>query len=322
VTFISKQFIDVIQWIETEPGVLAWRFPMEDMEIQNGAKLTVRETQSAVFVNEGIVADTFGPGLHTLTTKTLPFLTNLKNWDKAFQSPFKSDVYFYSQRLQVNHRWGTSNPISFRDKDFGAVRLRAHGIYSYSLVDPKTFYTKVSGTTPVFKVAELEGQLRNTIVGMVADTFAESSIPFLDMAANQVELGAKLSALLMPVFTSFGLQLESFVVESISLPEELQKRLDERIGISMVGDLSRYTQFQVAQSVTAAASNEGGNAGLGAGLGVGMVMAQKIMAVTDSGSRQHEPISPPSTELKFCVDCGYKIPKRAKFCSECGQSQN
>ena len=141
--FLSKQFIDVIQWTEPEDGILAYRFPVADKEIQNGAKLTVRQSQMAAFVNEGQMADVFGPGLYTLTTQTLPLLTNLNNWDKAFQSPFKSDVYFFSTRLQTNQKWGTPQPITIRDKEFGAVRLRAFGIYSWHVVDPTTFHLNV-----------------------------------------------------------------------------------------------------------------------------------------------------------------------------------
>ena len=183
--FLSKQFIDVIEWVEPEDGILGYRYPMQDREIQNGGKLTVRDSQLAVFVNEGQVADVFKPGLYTLNTNTLPILTYLQNWDKAFQSPFKSDVYFFSTRIQTNQHWGTQTPITIRDKEFGAVRLRGFGIYSYHLADPKLFYTNVSGTRDIYRVEDLEGQLRNSIVGRLTDTFASSNIPFLDMAANQ-----------------------------------------------------------------------------------------------------------------------------------------
>ncbi len=156
--FLKKQFIDVIHWTEPADGILAIRYPMQDMEIQNGGQLTVRESEMAAFVNEGRIADVFGPGLYTLNTQTLPLLTNLMNWDKAFQSPFKSDVYFFSTRMQVNQHWGTPNPVTIRDKDFGMVRLRGFGIYSYHLSDPRTFHTKVSGTRELYQVADLEGQ--------------------------------------------------------------------------------------------------------------------------------------------------------------------
>ncbi len=165
--FITKQFIDVIEWVEPEEGILAYRYPMQDREIQNGGKLTVRDSQAAIFVNEGKVADAFGPGLYTLTTQTLPILTYLRNWDKAFKSPFKSDVYFFSARIQTDQHWGTQNPISIRDKEFGAVRLRGFGIYSYHLSDAKSFYSKISGTRDLYRVADLEGQLRNTIVAKI-----------------------------------------------------------------------------------------------------------------------------------------------------------
>jgi len=319
--FIAKQFIDVLQWTETEEGVLAFRFPMRDMEIQNGAQLTVRESQMAGFVNEGKMADVFGPGLHRINTQNLPLLTNLMNWDKLFESPFKSDVYFFSTRLQVNQHWGTANPITIRDKEFGAVRLRAHGIYSYRISDPLSFHTKVSGTREIYRVAELEGQLRNTLVGRMSDSLGESNIPFLDMAANQVEMGQKIAEQLKPSFTELGLALDSFVVENLSLPEELQKRLDERIGMGMVGDMGRYTRFQVAQSVPIAAANEGGGgAGIGAGLGAGLAMAQTMMGAIQMPGAAVTPAAP-AVETKFCIACGKPIPRTAKFCSECGGAQ-
>ncbi len=321
--FIKKQFIDVIHWTEPEEGILAYRFPMQDMEIQNGAVLTVRESQMAALVNEGRMADVYSPGRYTLTTATMPLLTNLMNWDKLFQSPFKTDVYFFSSRLQVNQAWGTANPVTIRDEEFGAVRLRAYGIYSYAISDPRAFHTKVSGTRELYRVADIEGQLRNTIVGRMADAFGESKVPFLDMAANQVELGATIAEQLKPVFADLGLTLASFVVENLSLPEELQKRLDERIGMRMVGDMGRYTQFQVAQSLPIAAANEGGGAaGVGVGLGAGLAMAQSMMSAMKpaAGAEAAAPTAP-AGETKFCIECGKPMPKRAKFCPECGGAQ-
>jgi membrane protease subunit (stomatin/prohibitin family) len=348
--FLAKQFIDVIHWTEPGDGVLAYRFPMQDMEIQNGGKLTVRESQMAIFVNEGKIADVFGPGLYTLNTQTLPILTYLMNWDKAFQSPFKSDVYFFSTRLQTNQRWGTSTPITFRDKEFGAVRVRGYGIYSWHIADPRVFHTKVSGTRELYAVPDLDGQLRNTIVGCMTDTFAESTIPFLDMAANQVELGARIGEALKPTFADLGLALDSFVVENLSLPEELQKLLDARIGMNMVGDLNRYTQFQVANSIPIAAGNEGGGiagagVGLGAGIALGQTVAQTLMNATKPAgppppsapaSGGPSPAAPPSgpgaspsgappaasPDAKFCINCGKSIPRSAKFCPECGGTQS
>jgi membrane protease subunit (stomatin/prohibitin family) len=335
-SFFSKQFIDVIQWTEPEDGILAYRYPMEDMEIQNGGKLTVRESQMAVFVNEGRVADVFCPGLYTLSTQTLPILTYLMNWDKAFKSPFKSDVYFFSTRLQTNQRWGTPNPITIRDKEFGAIRLRGFGIYSYRVADPKTFYLKLSGTREIYHVSDLEGQLRNTIIAKMTDAFAQSGVPFLDMAANQGLTAEKISDVLKPVFADLGLGLDSFVVENLSLPDELQKILDQRISMNMIGDMGKYTQFQTAQSIPIAAANEGGGAaGAGVGLGAGLAMGQAMMNAMRPAAPEAPPppsaaapVAPvsaapaaPSADTKFCLNCGHKIPKAAKFCSECGTSQ-
>ncbi|MGC2672151.1 MAG: SPFH domain-containing protein, partial [Candidatus Acidiferrum sp.] len=269
--FISKQWIDVIDWTEPENGILAYRYPMQDREIQNGGKLTVRDSQLAVFVNEGKVADAFGPGLYTLNTNTLPILTYLKNWDKKFQSPFKSDVYFFSSRIQTDQHWGTPNPITIRDKEFGAIRLRGFGIYSYHISDGKSFYSKISGTRDLYQVADLEGQLRNTIIAKMTDAFAQSQVPFLDMAASQGAIAEKISEQLKPAFADYGLSLDSFVVENLSLPDELQKVLDQRISMNVLGDMGKFTQYQVAQAIPIAAGNEGSGAvGIGAGLGAGM----------------------------------------------------
>ena len=329
--FISKQFIDVIDWVEPEDGILAYRYPMQDREIQNGGKLTVRDSQLAVFINEGKLADAFDPGLYTLNTQTLPILTYLKNWDKAFQSPFKSDVYFFSSRIQTDQHWGTQNPITIRDKEFGAVRLRGFGIYSYHVSDAKTFYSKVSGTRDVYRVADLEGQLRNTIIAKMTDTFAASQIPFLDMAANQGVMADKIKERVAPAFSDYGLTLDSFVVENLSLPEELQKVLDQRISMNIVGDMGRYTQYQVAQAIPIAAGNEGGGAvGVGAGLGAGVAMGQAMMDAVKSATAS---TSTPSaggaapvaagaaTDTKFCQECGKPIPRSSKFCPECGKPQ-
>ncbi|MDP2826061.1 MAG: SPFH domain-containing protein [Sulfuritalea sp.] len=276
--FIKKQFIDIIQWTEDDGDTMAWRFPMAEFEIQHGASLTVRESQMAVFVNEGKIADVFGPGMYKLTTQTLPVLTYLKNWDKLFESPFKSDVYFFSTRQKIDRKWGTPNPVTVRDKEFGIVRLRAFGIYAFHLTDPKAFHTTISGTLDNYSSEQLEGQLRNTIVGHISDLFGESGVPFIDMASNQVEFGNALKARMDPLFQSYGLALDSLNVQNISLPEELQAMLDKRIGVNIMGGMQAYTQFQTAEAITLAAQNEGGLAGLGAGVGVGFGVGQQVAA--------------------------------------------
>lgn len=271
--FIKKQFIDVIQWENPDPDVLMWRFPLQDQEIQNGAALVVREAQSALFVDEGQIADQFSTGTFTLNTQNLPLLTNLKNWSKLFQSPFKSDVYFFNLRQQLSRRWGTAQPVTIRDSDFGAIAVRSFGMYTFRIAQPAVFFREVSGVCEEYRTETLEEQLRNLVITQMATAFGNSSIPFLDMAANQLMLSQQMITLLKPAFAELGLELEKFTVESITLPENLQKRLDERIGMGIVGDIARYTQYQTAQAIPLAAENEGGIAGIGAGLGVGMNIA-------------------------------------------------
>ncbi|MGD0736079.1 MAG: SPFH domain-containing protein [Terracidiphilus sp.] len=332
--FLGKQFIRVIEWNEPEDGILAYRFPMRDLEIENGGKLTVSESQLAAFVNEGKIADVFTPGLYTLNTRNLPLLTDLMNWDKAFESPFKSEVYFFSTRLEMDQKWGTATPITIRDKEFGAVRLRCYGIYSYRIADPRVFFNQVSGTRDLYRVEDLEGQLRDTIVGRMSEIFATSDLSFLDMTAKQGALGDKVIEQIKPGFAALGLALNTFVVQNISLPDELQKILDQRIGMNMVGDLGKFTQFEAAESLDIAAANQGGAAGMGMGLGAGAAVAQTLSASlrpTFSAPATAGPVAAgpavtgvapvASADSKFCIECGQPIPQRAKFCAECGKPQ-
>ena len=282
-SFIKKQFIDILQWTEDGDGTLAWRFPMADNEIQYGGSLTVRESQMAVFVNEGKVADVFGPGMYKLTTQTLPVLTYLRNWDKLFESPFKSDVYFFSTRQQIDRRWGTSQPVTIRDKDFGAVRLRAFGNYAYRISDAKLFHTAISGTRERYTVDDLDGQLRGLMLQHISDAVAQSGTPFLDLAANQVEFAAQLKTATEPEFTKLGLTLEAVTLQNVSLPEDLQKILDQKIGMGMVGDMGKFMQYQTAQAIPkfAEGSGQGGGIagdamGLGAGVALGQVLAGQL----------------------------------------------
>ena len=291
--FIKKQFIDIIEWVEDSDGTLTWRYPIADREIQYGGSLTVRESQLAVFVNEGKVADVFGPGMHKLTTQTLPVLTYLKNWDKLFESPFKSDVYFFSTRQQIDQRWGTTQPVTIRDKDFGAVRLRAFGNYAYRISDAKKFHTEISGTRERYTAAELDGQLRAQMLQHISDAVASAGIPFLDLAANQVEFANQLRDATAPEFEKIGLVLEAVTVQNVSLPEELQKVLDQKIGMGMVGnDMGKFMQYQTAQAIPkfaeGSAAGGGGIAGdamgLGAGVALGQVLAQNLQQGLQGGA--------------------------------------
>ena len=325
-SFLKKQFLDVLQWNEETDGVLAWRYPMQDFEIQNGGTLTVRESQMAVFVNEGQIADVFGPGNHTLTTRTLPLLTNLKNWDKLFDSPFKSDVYFFSTRVQTGRKWGTPQPITIRDKDFDMVRIRAFGMYSYRVSDPRKFFTEISGTREKFTRDEVEEQLRGIMLAGMATALGGSNVPFLDMAANQTLMAQQLKGELTQTFERYGLLLDQFTVASVSLPEELQAALDERIAAGMKGGMSEsklagFTKFQVASAIPLAAQNEGGLAGLGAGLAAGVGFGQAMAgglagaftpapaaapaAPAPAAAPAEEPIEARLEKLKGLLDKGF-----------------
>ena len=283
--FIKKQFIDILEWQEDGDGTLAWRYPMAGNEIQYGGSLTVRESQMALFINEGKVADVFGPGRYTLTTSTLPVLTYLQNWDKLFQSPFKSDVVFFSTRQQIDQRWGTTQPVTIRDKDFGAVRLRAFGNFSYRVADPKKFFSEISGTRERYTVEDLDGQLRALMLQHISDAVAGSGVAFLDLAANQVAFAQQLRNATAPSFEKIGLLLEGVTVQNLSLPEDLQKILDQKIGMGMVGnDMGKFMQYQTAQAIpkfAEGAGNGGGGIagdamGLGAGVALGQVLAQNL----------------------------------------------
>lgn len=283
----KKQFIDVIEWTESGNGVLAHRFPTADKEIQTGAQLTVRESQMALFVNEGNVADVFSPGRYTLNTQNLPILTTLMNWDKAFKSPFKSEVYFFSTRDQLDQRWGTQQPIQIRDKEFGVIRLRAFGTFSYRVDEPTTFYQKCSGTKENYTTADLDGQLKSLIVTNIATTLGKAETPFLDMAANQLKLSEALKNDMDLAFFEYGLKLVSFYVQSITLPEELQAYLDKQSSMNLVGDLGKYAQFQAADSIKDAAQ-AGGVGMLGVGLNaaglVGNTFNQGLSQAAGGGS--------------------------------------
>ena len=320
-SFIKKQFHDVLQWNEDTEGVLAWRYPMQDFEIQNGGTLTVRESQIALFVNEGQVADVFGPGNHKLTTQTLPVLTNLKHWDKLFESPFKSDVYFFSTRVQTGRKWGTAQPTTIRDKDFDMIRVRAFGMYSYRIADAKQFFSELSGTREMYTRDDVEEQLRNITLATMANSLGASNLPFLDMAANQTLMAEQVRGDLVKAFEKYGLGLDVFNVTSVSLPEELQAALDERISAGMKGSLSAekmggFTKYQVASSIPLAAQNEGGLAGLGAGLASGVafgqVMAQGLTgaatpaapAPAAAAAPAEEPVEARLEKLKGLLDKG------------------
>ena len=277
--FLSKQMVDVIDWTES-PGDLALRYPMADREIQNGAQLTVRDGQIALFYDEGRVADSFRPGLHTLDTANLPVLTSLRHWETGFRSPYKADVYFFTTKEQTGLKWGTPQPITVRDKEFGALRIRAFGSYAFRVDDVAVFAAKLMGTLEHLSVQNVEPQLKGVINTAIASALGKSEIAFLDIAGDQQAMSERLLAAVAPAFEQWGLKCTSFYVESVSLPENVQEYLDKASSMRVVGDLNQYTRFQAADSIDEAAAASGGMAGLGASMALGQTMAANLGAAT------------------------------------------
>lgn len=273
----KAQFLDILEWLDDSNDTMAWRFPMRGQEIQTGGKLVVRESQEAVFVNEGQFADCFKPGTHTLNTQNLPILATLKGWKYGFESPFKSDVYFLNTKLFNDLGWGTPNPIMLRDADFGMLRIRAFGIYSIRIVDAKSFLKNVVGTNGLFTVADIQEQLRKSIVSKFTDALGEAKIPALDLAAKYDEISELLQQKMDPEFQTMGLECSKFFIENISLPEEVEAMMDKRTSVGMMAPvMGAYTQMQVADAIPMAAANPGGVAGMGMGVGLGFGMGNMM----------------------------------------------
>ncbi len=286
--FLSGEFIDVIEWTDDTRDTMVWRFERDGHEIKYGAKLTVREGQAAVFIHEGQLADVFGPGLYLLETNNLPILTKLQHWDHGFKSPFKSEIYFVNTTRFNDLKWGTKNPIIARDPEFGPVRLRAFGTYSMRVTDPAKFMAEIVGTDGEFTKDEISFQLRNIIVQEFSRMIAGSGIPVLDMAANTEQLGKMVAKAIAPTVAAYGLTIPEFYIENISLPDEVEKMLDKRTSMGIIGDLDRFNQYATGEAMLNASTNPGGaGAGLGAGLGAGMGMGMAMggMAMGPWGAR-------------------------------------
>jgi membrane protease subunit (stomatin/prohibitin family) len=346
-----NQFIEVIEWLDESQSTLVYRFPVAGQEIKNGAQLIVRESQAAVFVFEGQVADVFTPGRYTIDGGNTPILTKLGAWKYGFNSPFKSEVYFVNTKQFTDMKWGTSNPVMLRDEDFGIVRLRAFGAYSLRVVDPAEFIRQIAGTNAHFQTEDIDGQLKRAIVTEFSDALGELKIPALDLAAQYKEIGDQIRGKINEDFKAYGLEVTKFYVENVSLPPEVEAAMDKRSSMGALGDAQRYMQFQAADALRDAAQNEGGGAGLGAGLGAGFAVGGQMANVFgqqqggqgqgQGGGSQASTVPCPScgkanaAGVKFCSDCGgkmevAKVPcvkcgaelrEGAKFCSECGSSQ-
>jgi membrane protease subunit (stomatin/prohibitin family) len=292
--FVKHELIDIIQWLDDTNNTLVYRFDRFRNEIKYGAKLVVREGQAAVFVNEGKIADVFGPGTHTLTTQNLPLLATLLGWKYGFQSPFKAEVYFVSTRTFTDLKWGTMNPVMVRDPEFGPVRLRAYGTYTMRVADPGTFIRTIVGTDGRFTTEEITAQLRNVIVSEFTDILGSSKIPMLDLAGNYNEVARFLTEKMKPAFAEYGLDLPRLNVENISLPPEVVGALDRRSSMAVVGNLDAYTKYQTAEAVRDAAKNPGAAGtfvGMGVGSGVAGMMGQQMAGA--AGTTSAGPGTPP-----------------------------
>ncbi len=295
---IFGEFIDVIDWLDESNDTLVYRFERYNNEIKYGAKLTVRQAQAAVFVSEGEIADVLGPGIYELDTKNLPILTTLQHWDHGFESPFKAEIYFCNLRRFTDLKWGTKNPIILRDKEFGAVRLRAFGTYEIRIEDPRKFIEEIVGTNGHFTVDEISNQLRNIIISRFTDIVASLGIPILDLAANYDQLGEYVSEKIAKEFSEYGLELSRVLIENISVPPTVEEALDKRTSMGMIGDLRKYLDFQTAESLT---KEGGGGASDMIGMGVGFAMADKLAKSFEKQqtSREKEYVPEPFEKMYY-----------------------
>ncbi len=310
---IKGELIDIIEWTDDSTDTLVYKYPDKDKAIKRGAQLTVRESQIAVLVNEGIIADVYGPGRHELDTKNMPILTTLESWKYGFESPFKVDVFFVSTKQFTYEKWGTTHPVPIRDKEFGLVRIRAFGIFAFRVDDAAVFLKEVFGSCSSYKTDEITGHMRNAMVSQLSDMIAESGVPLLDMASQYDELSASGRTGFSKIFSDFGLKLTQFYVQNISVPEEVEKMMDAKSQMGIIGDMNQFAQFQTAQAIKDAANNEGGGlAGAGAGIGAGAAMGN-MMAGAFSGQNQSS-----SKPMMACPKCGANVEQGKKFCPDCG----
>lgn len=295
---ITKQLIEIIEWTDDSRDTLSYRWPDEDKEIKNGAQLIVRESQQVQFVSEGQFADLFGPGRHQLTTQNIPILSTLRGWKYGFNSPFKCDVYYINTRLFTGNKWGTSNPVMMRDKDFGVVRLRAFGTYDFRIVQPAKFLKEVAGTDQNFRLDEFADTMRSRIVSIFSEALAKAQVPVLDVAQRYTEMGDALLQLINPaVSEKYGLEITSFLLENVSVPPEVEQAIDKRSSMSAIGNLNDYVKYQMGQAM--ANGGEGAAAAtIPATMAMGFGMAQEMMKGMQqpSGGAASDPFSPAAAQ--------------------------
>lgn len=299
---LRGELIDIIEWLDSSSDTMVYRFERYNNEIKYGAKLVVREGQTAVFENEGRIADVFGPGTYTLETQNMPILATLKGWKYGFESPFKAEVYFCSARAFTDLKWGTKNPLMLRDAEFGPLRLRAFGTYVVRIADPAAFIRTIVGTDGLFTTGEVSDQLRNLIVSRFSNILGSANIPILDLAGNYDQLGKFLTDRIAPEFGQYGLELSKFLVENISLPPEVEAALDKRTSMGVIGNLQQYTQFQAAEALRDAARNPSGAAGAGVGLGMGVGMASQMASQVAGAAATPPPLPGAAAQFHVAVD--------------------
>ena len=283
---IRGEFIDIIEWLDDSNDTLVYRFERFQNEIKNGAKLTVREGQVAVFINEGKVADVFSPGMYTLTTENLPILSTLKGWKYGFNSPFKAEVYFVSTRNITAQKWGTKNPITLSDARFGMLEIRAFGTYVIRVKSAPEFITGIVGTDGEFTTAEIAEQLKSMIVTRFTDCIGESNLPVENYASNVNEISEYVHGVLSPEFEKYGIEITKFLIENVSMPEEIKKEIFELSRLNTI-DLDKLAKLKAAKAMEKAAENDSGTAGAGMGMGMGFAMANQMgQAFTGSAPSQ------------------------------------
>ncbi len=300
---LKGQFIDIIESTQSDTEILSHRFERRENEIKMGAKLIVREGQSAVFINEGKLADIFEPGTYTLSTQNLPILSDLKGWKYGFNSPFKAEVYFINRLTIANRKWGTPNPVMMRDKELGVIRLRAFGVFAYTISDVTKFFQTTVGTNAEILASGLETQLKASVVSCLSEALAESQIPAFDLAAKYSELSAMVEKTVIEKFAYYGLQTKQFVIENISLPPEVEALIDKRSGMSVVGNLDQYMKFNMADKAGEALTQGGGLAGSLAGAGLGLAMGGQ-MANQFAGAMKPAGMPPPLPSDNIFVAIG------------------
>ena len=315
--FFKTNLLKSLEWVDNSQDTIVYKYPMDGRQIQYGSKLTVRESQVAVFLNKGKIADVFGPGMYTLQTSNLPILTQLFSWGYGFKSPFYADVYFVNTKQFTNQKWGTSNPITMRDKDFGTIRLRGYGNYAFKVSNAELFLKELFGTNSTFTTDDIASYLKSIIVSSISDTIAESKISALDIASNLLEFSNIATETLSTTFTNLGLELTKLVIENISFPEEVEKAIDTRSSMGVLSDkMDTFVKYQSAHAIRDAAQNQG-VAGLGTQLGSGIALGEIMKNSLTSSTNETKAEAP--ADSKFCPACGAQNLKNAKFCAECGE---